>query len=151
MATQHMPAASNQNAPRFDPAKPRELQCYFDEVAQLLHNCSITDEANKKFHTVRYLDCDTADTWKQLPEYEAAHNYNAFKEAVCKLYPGSQLGSKWSISDLDKLIGKTVRIGLVTSEDIARYYCSFFNISEYLIEQGVIARSDQSRMFVRVF
>ena len=88
MATQHMPAASNQNAPRFDPAKPRELQRYFDEVVQLLRDCSITDEADKKFHTVRYLDCDTADTWKQLPEYDAAHNYDAFKEAVWKLYPG---------------------------------------------------------------
>ena len=44
-----------------------------------------------------------------------------------------------------------MRIGLVTSEDIARYYCSFFNISEYLVGQGVIARLDQSRMFVRVF
>ena len=100
---------------------------------------------------MRYLDCNTADTWKQLPEYNAAHNYNAFKEAVRKLYPGSRLGSKWSISNLDKLIGKTARIGLVTLEDIARYYRSFFNISEYLVGQGVIAHSGQSQMFIRVF
>ena len=60
-------------------------------------------------------------------------------------------GSKWSISDLDKLISETARIGLMTAEDIARYYRSFFNISEYLVGQGILACSDQSRMFVRVF
>ena len=83
-----MPAASNQNVPQFDPAKPCELQCYFDEVTQLLRDCSITDETNKKFHTVHYLDCNTTDTWKQLLEYDTAHSYNAFEEAVYKLYPG---------------------------------------------------------------
>jgi hypothetical protein len=151
MATQHMPAASNQNVPQFDPVKPCELQCYFNEVAQLFCDCSITDETDKKFHTVHYLDCDTVDTWKQLLEYDAVHSYDAFKEAVHKLYPGSRLGSKWSISDLDKLIGETACIGLVTSEDIAQYYRSFFNISEYLVGQGIIVCSDQSRMFIRVF
>ena len=82
MATQHMPSASNQNVPCFDPAKPRELQKYFDKVVQLLRDCSITDETNQKFHTVRYLDSDTTDTWKQLMEYGATHNYTAFKDAV---------------------------------------------------------------------
>ena len=56
MATQHMPSASNQNVPCFDPMKPRELQKYFDEVAQLLRDCSIMDETDQKFHTVCYLD-----------------------------------------------------------------------------------------------
>ncbi|KAF8229249.1 hypothetical protein L208DRAFT_1082570, partial [Tricholoma matsutake] len=146
-----MPSASNQNAPCFDPMKPREFQKYFDEVAQLLRDCNITDETDQKFHTVRYVDSNTADTWKHLTEYGTMHNYATFKDAVRKLYPGSHDGSKWSISDLDKLIGETAHVGLMTAEDIAHHYQLFFNISEYLVGQGILACSDQSRMFVRVF
>ncbi|KAF8225927.1 hypothetical protein L208DRAFT_1304443 [Tricholoma matsutake] len=113
MATQHMPSASNQNMLHFDPTKPQELQKYFDEVVQLLRDCNIIDKTDQKFHTVRYVDSDTADTWKHLTEYGAMHNYATFKDAVRKLYHGSCDGSKWSISDLDKLIGETACIGLL--------------------------------------
>ena len=146
-----MPASSNQNAPRFDPGKPRELQKYFDEVDQLLRDTGITDDTIKKFHTVRYVDVDTADTWKHLTEYQTAHNFQAFQDAVKKLYPGSKDGSRWSLSDLDKLIGETARLGIVTTDDFARFYRSFFNISEYLRAAGYMSSADQSRSFARVF
>ena len=55
-----------------------------------------------------YLDSDTTDTWKQLAEYGTVHNYTMFRDAVHKLYPGLHTSSKWSLSDLDKLIGETM-------------------------------------------
>jgi hypothetical protein len=50
--THGMPVASHQNALRFDPSKPRELPRYFDEVKQLMHDHSVMDVVQKKFHLV---------------------------------------------------------------------------------------------------
>jgi hypothetical protein len=91
------------------------------------------------------------DTWKQLPEYQGNSTFDEFKDAVWTLYPGAKVGSKWSIGNLDRLVGETTQLGIVSAEDFSRYHQSFFNISEYLVSQNVMSRSDQSHMFMHVF
>jgi len=55
--------------PKFSEDQPRELRRFFKELAKLFGPANITTKADKKAQTVRYVEVDTADMWKSLPEY----------------------------------------------------------------------------------
>ncbi|KAK0216721.1 hypothetical protein EDD85DRAFT_798157 [Armillaria nabsnona] len=71
-STQKMPRLTARDTPRFDGNKSE--------------NISITDDAEKKKHLVRYTDADTEEEWKSLDEYGAG-TFARFKEAIIKNYP----------------------------------------------------------------
>lgn len=62
-----MPARNHSTAPAFDPAKPRELRRYFQELETLLDAAAIVDEQEKKKQACRYLSVDDAELWKKFP------------------------------------------------------------------------------------
>ena len=83
-----MPARGHSTAPKFEGNNPRELQRYFTELEHLFTTCNVTADDVKKAHTVRYVDIDTEDSWRQLATF-AAGTYAAFKASVLTLYPGA--------------------------------------------------------------
>ena len=64
-----MPARGELSAPIFDRSKPRELLRYFSDLEYLFDSIPITNEAEKKKHTIRYTDFDTEQAWRILPEF----------------------------------------------------------------------------------
>jgi hypothetical protein len=66
----------------------------------------VMDSDQMKTHACRYIDIDTTELWESLPEFAAGTSYNAFKTMIHKLYPGSENDHKWSIADMDKLVGE---------------------------------------------
>ena len=112
-----------------------------------MRDAGIVEDADKKFQIVRYTDIDTADTWKQLPEYQARKMFEEFKEAVQGLYPGSRDGTRWTMGDLDQLLGETTRLKIMTVEDLGIFYQNFFNITEYLKQQGIILSIKPKQIF----
>ena len=143
-----IPARGHSTAPKFDPTQPRELRRYFAELDMLFTACSITDDELKKRHTCRYVDIDTSELWESLPEYAAGTSLDNFRKAVHKLYPGSEDERKWSISDMDKLVGKQLRVGIFDANDLGVYYRSFYNITQFLLTKNRISEAEQSRAFV---
>jgi hypothetical protein len=146
-----MPARGHSTAPKFDPTQPRELRRYFNELEILFLECNITDSAIMKKHACRYVDIDTSELWESIPEYEPAVSFNNFRIAVHKLYPGSEDDRKWSISDMDKLVGEQLRVGIFNSNDLGLYFRSFYNITKYLSTKGRISEAEIARAFVRGF
>ncbi|KAF7365905.1 hypothetical protein MVEN_00465500 [Mycena venus] len=145
----HMPARGERGAPTFDSAKPRELNRYFDDLEFHFTRCSITDDAAKKQHATRYLSVDDQDVWQSLPEHDQAHTYQQFKAAVLKLYPGTDANRKFSMADLDALIGEYQRIGILSRGDYSDFYRKFILYTQYLISHNRLSLAEQSRAFKR--
>jgi hypothetical protein len=101
-----------------------------------------------KTHTCRYVDINTTKLWESLPEFAVGTSYNAFKTAIHKLYPGSENDCKWLIADMDKLVGEQLWIGIFNASDLGMYYCSFYNITQFLHMKNCISEAQQSRAFV---
>jgi hypothetical protein len=152
MATpSQMPARGHSTAPTFDPTRPRELRCYFNELELLFSDSNITAPGIMKKHACRYVDIDTSELWESIPEYAPGISFNDFRIAVHKLYPGSEDDRKFSISDMDKLVGEQLRISIHNLNDLGVYYRTFYNITLFLLTKHRISEAEQSRAFVHGF
>src|SRR6202790_4911900 len=111
-AVRQMPSYRHHTAPKFMEDQPRELKRFFEELANLFGPANITTDSEKKSQTVRYVEVDTADMWRSLPEFSNEEtSYEDWKKKVVSLYPGASEEKRWSIADLDKVIGERARIG----------------------------------------
>ncbi|KAJ6557493.1 hypothetical protein B0H19DRAFT_947094 [Mycena capillaripes] len=150
MATPSMPSRGDRNAPTFDSTKPRELPRYFSDLQHQFGRCNIANDAEKKSHATRFLSVGDADAWESLTEFAtAAKTYAEFKEAVLSLYCGTAPGKKYSIADLDTLVGAHARTGTHSRGDFSGFYRDFATISTYLIKQGELSPKDQTSAFRR--
>ena len=143
-----MPAARHHTAPKFSAEQPRELKRYFEELENLMSQAGITADAEKKKQAVRYLDVDAADMWKSLPTY-ATGDYQTWVRAVTALYPGADEERKWSIQDMDTLVGERGRLGVLNIVDFMTYYREFYKIATFLRAKGKISEAEESRSFIR--
>nr|GAT45998.1 predicted protein [Mycena chlorophos] len=149
MATQ-MPARGDRTAPHFDSKKPRELLRYFSDLEFLFNRASVTDNAQKKGHATRFLEVDDQDIWESLPEFTTANKtWDEFKAAVTKLYPGSDKERKFSMNDLDALIGEQGRLGILSRGEYGEFYRQFLLITAHLIAKNRLSSAEQSRAFRR--
>ncbi|KAF7314134.1 hypothetical protein HMN09_00572600 [Mycena chlorophos] len=149
MATQ-MPARGDRTAPHFDSKKPRELLRYFSDLEFLFNRASVTDNAQKKAHATRFLEVDDQDIWESLPEFTTANKtWDEFKTAVTKLYPGSDKERKFSMNDLDALIGEQGRLGILSRGEYGEFYRQFLLITAHLIAKNRLSSAEQSRAFRR--
>jgi hypothetical protein len=150
MTTPSMPSRGDRNAPKFDSTKPRELPRFFSDLEYLFMRCNITDDAETKSHATRFLTVCDADAWEGLDEFTTATaTYQEFKDAVLALYPGTAAGKKYSLADLDTLVGARARIGILSQGDFSEFYVDFSTISKHLIQQGELSVRDQTAAFRR--
>ncbi|KAJ7360673.1 hypothetical protein DFH08DRAFT_1030769 [Mycena albidolilacea] len=144
-----MPARGDRTAPQFDSAKPRELQRYFSDLEYHFTRSSVADSTEKKKHATRFLDVDDQEVWEALEEFKPAHSYNDFKAAVLKLYPGNDSDRRYSLADLDSLVGQYARVGILSKGDYSEFYRQFLVITKYLIGRQRLSLTEQSRAFRR--
>ena len=97
---------------------------------------------------MRYLDVDVADLWESIAHF-AAGTYDEFKVSIHALYPGSGEERKWTMADMDKLVGEQLRIGIYSLADFGTYHRSFIQITKFLIDKNRLSTKEQSRAFVR--
>jgi hypothetical protein len=97
------------------------------------------------------VDIDIAELWEALTEYLPGRTYDKFKDAIYKLYPGSEDDWKWWIADMDKLVGEQQRLKILSTVDLGQYYRAFFAITAHLISKGRLSQAEQSRAFLRGF
>ena len=145
--TTYMPSRGHPTAPRFDPARPRELWRYFDELELLFVQCEITDPVKQKKFARHYVDIDTSDLWGSIPQFAPAFSFDSFIDAIIEFYPGAEDSRKWTLADLDALIGERTRLGIRNVTDLGNYHRSFLNITQYLRKKGRIADLEQSRAY----
>ncbi|EED81133.1 predicted protein [Postia placenta Mad-698-R] len=147
-----MPPRGHSTAPSFDPSEVRSLRRYFQDLEALFTRCQITDEAAKKQWAVRYPLIDVADLWETIESFiDVAKSYNDWKADVRALYPGADDTRKWSLADMDQLIGERAHIGIHNAADLGCYYRDFMAITKHLIAQHRLSTIEQSRAFLRGF
>ena len=143
-----MPARGHSSAPKFTADQPRELQRYFQELEILLDSAHIVDAQIMKKHACRYLNVDSAELWELIAEYAAPSTFDEFKRAIFKLYPSSEDEHKWTITDMDKLVGEQLRVGILDANELGAYYRLFYMITQFLIRKNRISAAEQSRAFI---
>lgn len=146
-----MPVRGERTAPKFAADQPRELGRYFEDLTDLFTHCAITDHAAKKKYAVRYLDVDSAELWSSLESFTGPQTFVEFTRDVYALYPGSENDRKWSIADVDKLVGEQLRLGIMTASDLGTFHRAFLTITTFLVSKGRMSGTEQSRAFIRGF
>lgn len=150
--TVHMPARGDRSAPSFDPTKPRELRRYFDDLEFLFTIAEVVEDSDMKKHTLRYVSLDVADIWETLPEFsDATKSYKDLKTAIKHLYPDADEDYRYTMSDMDLLIGNRQRLGIHTLADLADYHSQFMAITNFLISKTKLSGLEQKRTYVRAF
>jgi hypothetical protein len=74
----------------------------------------VVDNTKKKKHT--------ADLWEAIPEFDSTKTFNEFKSTISKLYPSSEFKRKWTIANMDKLVGEQLQMGILNVSDLRNYY-----------------------------
>ncbi|KAJ7101247.1 hypothetical protein B0H15DRAFT_769685 [Mycena belliarum] len=144
-----MPARGDRNAPQFDSGKPRELPRYFSDLEFHFARAAVTDSTEKKQHATRFVSVADQDVWEALDEFKSAATYDEFKSAVLRLYPGTDIDRKFSLADLDSLVGEYARLGILSKGDYSEFYRQFLVITQYLIAKQRLSHAEQSRSFCR--
>jgi hypothetical protein len=144
-----MPARGDRNAPQFDSSKPRELPRYFSDLEFHFNRVGITDATEKKGHSTRFLSVEEQDIWESLDEFKPTSTYEQFKAAVLKLYPGTDANRKYTLADLDALVGEYTRLGIFSRGDYSEFYRQFLVITQFLISRQRLSIAEQSRSFRR--
>ncbi|EED79154.1 predicted protein [Postia placenta Mad-698-R] len=140
-----MPPRGHSTAPSFDPSEVHSLRCYFQDLKALFTRCQITNEAAKKQWAVWYPSIDIADLWETIESFiDVAKSYNDWKADVRALYPGADDTRKWSLADMDQLIGERACIGIHNAADLGCYYRDFMAITKHLIAQHRLSTIEQS-------
>jgi hypothetical protein len=148
-----LPARHERSAPCFDDARPEEVEHYFADLQHLLAANAVVAEDKMKQAAVKYLkSVGTEKLWRTTPAFtDAAQTYKEFKTEILSLYPSAGTDCTFSIQDLDMLIGERARVGIISTNNIADYYCQFLLISRYLISKNRLSSIDQSRNFMCSF
>jgi hypothetical protein len=68
---------------------------------------------------------------------------NRFFQELENLFAGSNL------TDIDKLVGETMRVGIRSLADLSKYYSTYFTITSYLIAKEHMGKIEQSKMFIQ--
>ena len=147
-----MPVRGERRAPQFDPAKPHGLCCFFDDLQFQFMRSEVVNEAEMKGHALRFVNCNTTELWEILPEFtDVTAPYRMFVDAVCQLYPGSDVEQCWLIADMEKLVADTSRTGISSLADLGKYHRDFVSITTFLIAKNRLATPEQSCTFAQAF
>ena len=128
-----MPMRGTSKAPHFSPDELREIRRYFQDLENLFKTCNVTTDVAKKQYACHYVSIDTSDLWSSIPAHDVIVSWDDFVKAVCKLYPGTDDEQKWTIADMDTLVGSQLRIGIYNKLTLFAYYRPFISITQYLL------------------
>jgi hypothetical protein len=131
-----MPSRGDHSAPRFDTKQPRELRHYFSDLKYCFEQAQIVDDMEKKSHTCRFVNINTSELWESLAKFaDNTKTYTDFCQITYSLYPGSEEERKWSIADMDKLVGEQSCLGVLLLGDLGEY-CTISTASSVMHNIG---------------
>src|SRR5258706_13530789 len=102
-----MPMRGDEDAPHFDPEKPRTLRQFFEDLEFCFDITGIKDSKKKKIHARRYVEDDVQDLWMSLKSYsEASQTYEDFKKAIYRFYPDAEVTKTWTLAALMHVVNE---------------------------------------------
>jgi len=131
---------------QFDPQQSHELHQYFTDLDFAFSQATIAEQAKKKRHVCRYVDVDMADLWESISQFmDQNATYDEFAKAVHALYPGLKEECKWSVVDMDKLVGEWSHLGIISLANVSDYFQHFYTITTFFWNKGQLSEAEQSR------
>ena len=107
----------------FDPYQPCKLRQYFADLDFYFIQSAVVDKQERKKHACQFLDVDTCELWESLTTFtDATKTFKDFCGEVYRLYPRSEEERKWSVSDMDKLVGETSRVSILSLSELGNYH-----------------------------
>ena len=153
-----MPCRGEITAPIFNKLKPRELPKFFAELEYLFERANIRWNLNEeedydlKRHALRYVDFETEELWRAIPEFlDPSKDYEDFKEGILDLYPDTLEDDRYSLSDIDTLVGERRRLGINSVDDLVDFNTRFLKTTSWLIDRGQVSDLEQRRSYIRAF
>ena len=153
-----MPCRGEVTAPIFNKLKPRELPKFFAELEYLFERADIRwaededGEDDLKRHTLRYVDFETEELWRSIPEFSDFYKgYDSFKAGILDLYPDTSQDDRYSLSDIDTLIGERLRLGINSVDDLVDFNTRFLKTTSWLVDRGQFSDLEQRRSYIRAF
>ena len=64
------------------------------------------------------------------------------------LYPSADEERKWSIQDMDALVGERGHLGVLNIVDFMTYYRKFYKVATFLCAKGKISKGEESHFFI---
>ena len=148
----HMPMCGDHGSPQFNPEKPHELCCFFEDLKFHFMWSHIVDKEEMKQHALQFVDCDTTELWEILPEFtNATASYQKFVNAMYKLYLGLDAERRWSIGDMEKFVGEASRVGISSLANLGKNHREFIIMTTFLIAKNHISATERSQAFARGF
>src|ERR1700675_3079252 len=128
-----MPPRGHSTAPKFD-GDPLTLTAFLDEVETLCNEANIND-SGKIMQSRRYAGRKEHKLWGYLPA-ASGRSFQAFRDTVMALYPGSDDDRRYSDKDLRRLIIAQQTHSITTRPALGAYYREFLRISDFLVKKG---------------
>ena len=98
------------------------------------------------------MDFEIGEVWRALPEFaNPIKTYDEFKAAILRLYPDASEDNRYSLSDVDLLIGERQRLGINSVNDLADFYMRFISTTNWLIARRRFSVLEQQRSYIRSF
>jgi hypothetical protein len=149
--TASMPRRGSREAPASKTDQPHFLRNYFSHLEDLLAECAIKEDVDKKKYTIYYLDYETRRVWELLPEFsDATKTYLEFKKAILDSYFVDD-DSEYTLGDLNSLISNCQKSGIRSLADLATFQQQFISISSYLILKKRLSEIEQAKVFISGF
>ena len=95
-----MPFRGDKTAPEFDPAYPRSLLRFFEDLEECFLRARVTSDDEKKRYALRYVSFKEADTWEELDSF-ASGTFDEWKAAILALYPEANEKRRLSRRELE--------------------------------------------------
>ncbi|KAG5642445.1 hypothetical protein DXG03_002792 [Asterophora parasitica] len=133
-----MPRCNSHNTLVFDGKAIWELGRYFSNLELLFSDCGIMDEAEKKAYGCCYLNINDHTLWKSIDGY-TTDSYDDWRAKIFELHPGSEENAWFNQTNLDLLLTTTHTTGICSLSELGEFYCTYLNISNFLVSKGIIA------------
>jgi len=146
--TMPMPERGSREAPKFD-GDPRSLVRFLNEVDKKATTAGLTAQA-KIDATVDYANNKEYNLWSDLPS-KLGGDWDAFKNELIALYPGSGTTKKYFVSDLEALADSWRGKGLRTHADLGEFNRDFQVIVKWLTDNSKISDEKISMIYQHAF
>lgn len=145
-----MPFRLDPAAPRFD-GEPLQLWRFLHDV-ELLGSMAQLSVSDQIAWAIRYTCDDEEELWKWLPEASMVPaDWQSFKDALLRLYPGSDDSQRHRLADLDALVAHAAEHEFQDQYSLGKFHREFLRVSGNLARTRGLAHVERSRIYARAF
>ncbi len=134
-----IPAAWDQNRPKFDGETANSLRNFLRHCEIIFTSGSITDEQEKKEKLLEYVDhSDIREQWEKLRTFKDPITFAKWKEEIVELFPEIEDMAQGSLSKLNNICQNSTPISRDELGKLRRFSLAFENEAEKLMKGSAL-------------